>query len=67
PTTAQGLRMYWVGRNHGSGSYASRTSNFAYVDGHVENKSVLKTLDPASFEWGKQVYTLTPGSDIRQP
>jgi prepilin-type N-terminal cleavage/methylation domain-containing protein/prepilin-type processing-associated H-X9-DG protein len=53
----------WVGRNHGSGGYTARTTNFSYVDGHVENKSILKTLDN-TFEWGDQFYSLSPNSDV---
>jgi len=53
----------WVGRNHGSGGYKGRTTNFAYVDGHVECKSVLKTLD-STFEWGDSFYSLTPNTDL---
>ena len=33
-----------------------RTSNFLYVDGHVESKQVKETLDP--FQWGERFYSL---------
>lgn len=51
----------WVGRNHGSRKldgqgYDARTSNFLYVDGHVETKHVKATIEP--FEWGEAFYSL---------
>ncbi len=61
--------LYWVGRNHGSRSLVNgwdmRTTNFLYCDGHVENKNLADTLTP--WEWGDQVYSLNPGSDIIVP
>ena len=38
-------------------------ANFAYVDGHVELKTIFQTLSPG-FEWGDQVYSLEPGTDF---
>ena len=55
-------RLDWVGRNHGSGPWKDKKSNFLYVDGHVETKSILLTVEP--FEWGERFFTLTPNSDI---
>lgn len=57
-------RLDWVGRNHGwrTGLTNNRKSNFVYVDGHVETKSIYQTLDP--FEWGDRFYSLVPGNDI---
>jgi prepilin-type processing-associated H-X9-DG protein len=60
--------LAYVGRNHGSrklGSVAGstqtgwdlRTSNFLYVDGHVETKNVIDTVYP-SFQWGDAFYSL---------
>jgi prepilin-type N-terminal cleavage/methylation domain-containing protein/prepilin-type processing-associated H-X9-DG protein len=51
----------FVGRNHGkkkfnAKGYDIRTNNFLYLDGHVETKSVLETLQP--FQWGEKFYTL---------
>lgn len=51
-------RLSWVGRNHDGG----RTTNFAYVDSHVESKIIERTLAP--FEWGRKFYSLCPGDDI---
>ncbi|MFT3786939.1 MAG: prepilin-type N-terminal cleavage/methylation domain-containing protein [Tepidisphaeraceae bacterium] len=54
----------YVGRNHGrkkvnGKGYDARNSNFLYLDGHVELKSVLDTVgDGAKFEWGDRFYTL---------
>ncbi len=55
----------WVGRNHGlcnSTKKDMRKGNFAYVDGHVECKSVYDTLSP-TFEWGYRVYSIDSGAD----
>ncbi len=54
-------RLDWVGRNHpGTGKFATDNfSNFLYVDGHVETKSILKTIpadlgsiNTGNWEWG---------------
>jgi prepilin-type N-terminal cleavage/methylation domain-containing protein/prepilin-type processing-associated H-X9-DG protein len=57
-------RLDWVGRNHGKlqGYPDKRLSNFLYVDGHVETKSIYETLTP--FQWGKQFYSLNPNDDL---
>jgi len=59
----------WVGRNHGSRTLVNgwdmRTTNFLYCDGHVENKNLADTLTP--WEWGDQVFSLNPGTDIIVP
>ena len=59
-------RLDWVGRNHGRKALDKgkdkRKTNFLYVDGHVEGKTVYETLDP--FEWGEQFYSLVPGGDV---
>jgi prepilin-type N-terminal cleavage/methylation domain-containing protein/prepilin-type processing-associated H-X9-DG protein len=68
----------WVGRNHGvqkvdSSGWFLGTSNFLYVDGHVETKSVRETIndDPnrgsAGFEWGDDIYSLNPHGDLLNP
>lgn len=61
PGAAVVTLLDWVGRNHGSykkdnRGYDIRKSNFLYLDGHVETKSVLETLTP--FQWGEKFYTL---------
>jgi prepilin-type processing-associated H-X9-DG protein len=61
PGAAVVTLLDWVGRNHGpykkdARGYDIRKSNFLYLDGHVETKSVLDTLSP--FQWGEQFYTL---------
>ena len=57
-------RLDWVGRNHGQlrGYPDKRRSNFLYVDGHIETKSIYETLSP--FQWGRQFYTLNPHDDL---
>jgi prepilin-type processing-associated H-X9-DG protein len=70
----------WVGRVHGAmklstipgatptsssvSGWDTRTTNFLYCDGHVENKNVSETLTP--WEWGDRMYSLDPlGDDIK--
>lgn len=64
PSCLMRPRLDWVGRNHGrrTACVNNRESNFLYVDGHVERKSIYQTLNP--FEWGQQFYSLVPGDDI---
>lgn len=49
-------RLNWLGRNH------QGKTNFAYVDGHVESKTIEETLRP--FEWGERFFSLMPGDDV---
>jgi prepilin-type N-terminal cleavage/methylation domain-containing protein/prepilin-type processing-associated H-X9-DG protein len=58
-------RLDWVGRNHGHpGGYPDqRRTNFLYLDGHVECKTIYETLAP--FEWGEKFYTLVPNDDLQ--
>ena len=58
-------RLDWVGRNHpGEGQFArDNNTNFLYADGHVETKSVLKTIpqalnDAGPWEWGDKMYSI---------
>lgn len=66
-TQSSQTRLDWVGRNHGTkrleGGKDKRKTNFLYVDGHVETKTVYDTVGPV-FEWGEQFYSLNPGNDI---
>ena len=63
--SASTTRLDWVGRNHGKlqGYPDKCRSNFLYVDGHVETKSIYETLTP--FQWGQQFYTLNPNDDLQ--
>jgi prepilin-type N-terminal cleavage/methylation domain-containing protein/prepilin-type processing-associated H-X9-DG protein len=60
----------WVGRNHGRKKAGSgkdtRETNFLYVDGHVETKTLEQTLSP-EFEWGARdrIYSL-PNAIVQQ-
>jgi prepilin-type N-terminal cleavage/methylation domain-containing protein/prepilin-type processing-associated H-X9-DG protein len=67
PATTQ-TRLDWVGRVHGRRKLVNgidkRMTNFLYVDGHVETKTVFDTLSP-KFEWGDKFYSLNPGNDIK--
>jgi prepilin-type processing-associated H-X9-DG protein len=60
PGTGSNSRLDWVGRNHGrakvQNGWVMKTTNFLYVDGHVETKHVRDTIRP--FEWGQRVYSL---------
>ena len=50
-------RLDWVGRNHGKArEYDKKTTNFLYLDGHVETKNIKETLEPR-FEWGERLYS----------
>jgi prepilin-type processing-associated H-X9-DG protein len=50
-------RLDWVGRNHGGGSnFHNKKTNFLYLDGHVETKSLEATIQP--FEWGEKFYSV---------
>ena len=64
PTTT----LDFIGRNHGKKSYGHvagstrggwdlRTTNFLYVDGHVETKHVADTVYPNN-QWGDEMYSL---------
>ena len=63
-TQTSNTRLDWVGRNHGRKVLVKgkdmRKTNFLYVDGHIETKTIYETLDPV-FEWGEQFYSLNPG------
>lgn len=62
--SATRTRLDLVGRNHGQkvGYPDGRLSNFLYVDGHLETKSVTDTVQPY-FEWGDKFYSLMPNND----
>jgi prepilin-type N-terminal cleavage/methylation domain-containing protein/prepilin-type processing-associated H-X9-DG protein len=60
-------RLDWIGHNHGvkrtdSLGWDLRTTNFLYLDGHVENKQVRQTITP--WQWGRTIYTLSPNDDV---
>jgi prepilin-type processing-associated H-X9-DG protein len=63
---SSGTRLDWVGRNHGKleGYPDQRRTNFLYLDGHVECKTIYQTLTP--FEWGEKFFTLVPNGDLGQ-
>jgi prepilin-type N-terminal cleavage/methylation domain-containing protein/prepilin-type processing-associated H-X9-DG protein len=69
PQTSPSTTLDWVGRNHGkyvldNTGFDKRTSNFLYLDGHVETKGIRETLTPIS-QWGDQFYSLTGGDYIQ--
>jgi prepilin-type processing-associated H-X9-DG protein len=59
--------MSAVGRHHpGSKDAKGGQANFAYVDGHVEQSTILKTIE--NRRWGNKFYSLTgAGTDVRTP
>lgn len=66
PGGASTSRLDWVGRNHGfthktldGNGFNVGKSNFLYVDGHVETKSIVDTVQPNNFEWGDDFYSLS--------
>jgi prepilin-type N-terminal cleavage/methylation domain-containing protein/prepilin-type processing-associated H-X9-DG protein len=63
--SSSSTRLDWVGRNHGHVTRYpdQRRSNFLYLDGHVECKSIYETLSP--FQWGEKFYTLDPNDDLQ--
>lgn len=73
PNYCTQTRLDFVGRNHGSGVKASdRLSNFLYLDGHVETKSILSTvpsdvtrtaINLGPWEWGSKCYSVSPNAE----
>ncbi len=59
-------QMNAVGRHHpGSKDSKGGQVNFAYVDGHVEQSTIVKTIEAR--RWGTKFYSLTgTGTDVRQ-
>jgi len=57
----------WVGRNHGSGDWKSRRTNFLYADGHVEAGHLEDTVDPTNWQWGDVSWSLSQVGDIQTP
>jgi len=49
-------RLDWIGHNHGHGTFAKKLTNFLYVDGHVETKSVADTV--TTWEWGQKFWSM---------
>jgi prepilin-type N-terminal cleavage/methylation domain-containing protein/prepilin-type processing-associated H-X9-DG protein len=64
--TTSSTRLDWVGHNHGHrGGYPDQgRTNFLYLDGHVECKTIYETLTP--FQWGATFFTLVPNGDLQQ-
>lgn len=65
--TVTKTRLDWVGSNHqrkGGANYRKGLTNFLYVDGHVETKSILDTIpktanEKTPWEWGAQHFTIS--------
>jgi prepilin-type N-terminal cleavage/methylation domain-containing protein/prepilin-type processing-associated H-X9-DG protein len=62
--TAAYTEINGVGRHHPGGDRLGGTTNFLYIDGHVETKTVLDTFKKR--EWGAKYYSLT-GPDAEPP
>ena len=61
----QSSRLEWVGRNHPTtkSKGRARQTNFLYVDGHVESKTIEDTLAPV-FQWGERPYSAGPSASV---
>lgn len=68
PGVHQQTRLDWVGHNHGTDPRPiDRKTNFVYLDGHVETKSIYSTIpatisDTTTWEWGIKDYTIAPNN-----
>ncbi len=51
-----------VGRHHAGRDRLGGSANFLYVDGHVDRKFILKTIE--NREWGKAYYGLTGRNQV---
>lgn len=66
-STDANCSLDWVGRNHGARKGNDRKNgpktNFLYVDGHVETKTIEETVEP--FQWGAMtsIYSI-PGTKV---
>lgn len=59
----KGQKANVVGRHHPGGDKdMGGTANFLYADGHVENKTILTTLQKR--EWGDRYYSLSGTNDV---
>ena len=56
-------RLDWVGHNHGSGKWENKTTNFLYLDGHVETKNIKETV--ANWQWGERMYSLQTDANFQ--
>lgn len=54
---ARGTELNVVGRHHPGEDRFGGSADFLYVDGHVERKTVLKTLEDR--EWGERYYSVS--------
>lgn len=63
--TASGSTAVAVGRHHTGRDDFGGTSNFAFVDGHVETTNIAKTI--VKRRWGDRYYSITGNNAIQQP
>jgi prepilin-type N-terminal cleavage/methylation domain-containing protein/prepilin-type processing-associated H-X9-DG protein len=52
-----------VGRHHPGKDSKGGTANFGYIDGHVEQSNILKTIKDR--RWGNRFYSLTGDNKVR--
>jgi prepilin-type processing-associated H-X9-DG protein len=45
-----------------SAGHDTAKTNFLYIDGHVETKSIYETFTP--WQWGDNFYSLYPNTDV---
>ncbi|MBU0640758.1 MAG: type II secretion system GspH family protein [Planctomycetes bacterium] len=56
------IELNVIGRHHPGGDEWGGTTNFLYVDGSVQRKSVLETLEQR--EWGDRYYSLRGPNEV---
>lgn len=57
--------MNAVGRHHPGKTSKGGTANFAFIDGHVEQSNVLKTVQDR--KWGEKFYSLSGDVRVQRP
>jgi prepilin-type N-terminal cleavage/methylation domain-containing protein/prepilin-type processing-associated H-X9-DG protein len=59
---AVGIEINAIGRHHPGGDKLGGTTNFLYVDGSVQRKTILDTMKKR--EWGRRYYSLSGGNVV---
>lgn len=59
PNELNCLGRHHPGQKTRNGENMGGSTNFAYADGHVENKHIIETME--TWEWGDEIYGVTGG------
>ncbi len=59
---ARGSELNAIGRHHPGGDELGGTTNFLFVDGHVERSTILKTMQER--QWGDRYYSVTGDNTV---